>query len=46
MSESTIFKGKLLCLACAFGRSPVDDHDVGDLLQLDVESQRVGFHVV
>ena len=46
MLKASIVESKLLSLAGTFRRSAVDDHDVGDLLQLDVESQSVGFDVM
>ena len=46
MLEASVVEGELLSLAGTFRGSAVDDHDVGDLLQLDVEGQSIGFDVM
>ena len=46
MFETAILQGKLFGLVCTFRRSAVDYHDVGNLLQLDIEGQSVGLNVM
>ena len=46
MLETAIFQCKLFSLARTLRGSTVDDHDVGYLLQLDIEGQSFSFDVM